>query len=173
MAAFVLMRADGSRARTVETGCTDPCLDDIAPGWTPDGKHLTFTRVVFPDDSEPTATLQVANLDGSHVRRLSQRGIDGVYEDYRARFLPDGRITFIRLRSADIKSAVFVMDAEGRHVRQLTPWEIDADTHDASINGFVVFETFGQARRRGSPGTSPRSRSTAEASRRAHDASAT
>ena len=142
--AIVLMNADGSRQRTVDTGCHDPCVDDIAPGWTPDGNHMTFTRVVGPLDvpSEVTALLQVANLDGSHVRRLSQRGIDGVYEDYRARYLPDGRITFIRIRSADIRSAVFVMDGNGRHVRQLTPWELDADTHDVSIHGLVVFETY-------------------------------
>jgi len=141
---IVVMNADGSRQRTVDFGCVDPCVSDQGPGWTPDGAHLTFTRVVFPDDSDPSALLMVANLDGSHLRRLSQHGIEGVYEDYRARFLPDGRtVTFIRIRGTDTKSAVFAMDVQGRRARQLTPWEIDADTHDVSSRGVVVFETFG------------------------------
>ena len=111
-------------------------------------RHLTFTRVVGPFDqpggSARSAVLWTANLDGSHVRRLSQPGIDGVYEDYRARFLPDGRtVTFIRVRNEPFNSAVFTMDVKTRRVRQLTPWELDADTHDVSSRGVVAFETFG------------------------------
>ena len=95
----------------------------------------------------------VANLDGSHVRRLSQPGIDGVYEDYRARFLPDGRtITFIRVRNEPFNSAVFTMDVKTRQVRQLTPWELDADTHDVSSRGVVAFETFGHGPPEGQSG---------------------
>ena len=41
------------------------------------------------------------------------------------------------------------MDANGRHVRQLTPWEINADIYDLSqarsgaSKGLLAFETFG------------------------------
>jgi TolB protein len=144
----MVVNANGSRQRTVDLGCVDPCDSDQIPNWTPDGEHLTFTRVVgpfdLPNDSARSAVLWVANLDGSHVRRLSQPGIDGVYEDYRARFLPDGRtITFIRVRNEPFNSAVFTMDVKTRRVRQLTPWELDADTQDVSSRGVIAFETFG------------------------------
>ena len=42
------VRADGSDERILETGCVDPCADDIGPAWTPDGRHVAFTRVVGP-----------------------------------------------------------------------------------------------------------------------------
>ena len=155
--AVMLMGADGSRQHAVDLGCVDPCDSDQVPNWTPDGQHLTFTRVVGPFDgpqgSARSAVLWTANLDGSHVRRLSQTGIDGVYEDYRARFLPDGRtITFIRVRNEPFNSAVFTMDVKTRRVRQLTPWELDADTHDVSSRGVVAFETFGHGPPEGQSG---------------------
>jgi Tol biopolymer transport system component len=147
-ARLLLMDADGGNQRTVDLGCVDPCDSDQIPGWTPDGHHITFTRVVGPfdevNDSARSAVLQVASLDGSHVHRLSQRGIDGAYEDYLARFLPDGRtVTFVRVRNADIKSAIFAMDVRTRRARQLTPWGLDAERPEPSRQGVVAFETFG------------------------------
>jgi Tol biopolymer transport system component len=145
---IMLMDADGSHQHAVDLGCADPCDSDQIPGWTPDGHHITFTRVVGPFDqvngSARSAVLQVADLDGRHVHRLSQRGIDGAYEDYRARFLPGRRtMTFVRVRNADIRSAVFTMDVRARRVRQLTPWELDAEHAEPSSRGLVAFETFG------------------------------
>jgi Tol biopolymer transport system component len=153
-AEIVLMRADGSRERTLDTHCADPCADDINPTWAPDGRHVVFTRVVGPfdqpNDSARSAVLWVEDLHGEHLRRLSQRGIDGVYEDYHAHFTPDGRtITFTRVRNEPFNSAEFAMDANHRHVRQLTPWEIDADIYGLSqarsgrTEGVLAFETFG------------------------------
>jgi Tol biopolymer transport system component len=149
-----LMRADGRQARTIGLGCTDPCALDLTPGWTPDAEHITFTRVIGPFDevngSARSAVLQIADRDGANITRLSEPGIDGIYEDYRARYSPDGRtITFVRVRNADLRSAVFAMAATGENVRQLTPWDIDADLPDLSqarrgpTRGLVVFETFG------------------------------
>ena len=63
-----------------------------------------------------------AALDGSHLTRLSQRGIDGAYEDYDASFAPAGYLVFDRIRNADIRNAVFRMDADGPRVQQCTPW---------------------------------------------------
>jgi hypothetical protein len=76
---------------------------------------------------------------------------NGAYEDYHARFAPDGSyLTFVRVRNADIKNAVFRMDVDGTNVRQLTPWELDADLPDLSLathgatKDLIVLETFGQ-----------------------------
>jgi Tol biopolymer transport system component len=146
--------ADGRGERALDLGCVDPCALDADPGWTPDGRRITFTRVVGPfdqpNDSARSAVLYTAKLDGSGIRRLSEPGIDGAFEDYRARYAPGGRYwTFVRVRNRDIKSAVFRMRPDGTHVRQLTPWRLDADTADLSLathgptKDLVAFETFG------------------------------
>ena len=151
---IVLMRADGSGERVLDTGCVDPCADDVGPTWAPDGRHVVFTRVVGPFDqpgeSARSAVLWSEDLHGGDLRRVSEPGIDGAYEDYRAHWTPDGRtITFTRVRNAPFNSAEFAMDADGTHARQLTPWELDADIYDLSqagggpTKGRIAFETFG------------------------------
>jgi Tol biopolymer transport system component len=151
---IVLMRADGSGERVLDTGCVDPCADDVGPTWAPDGRHVVFTRVVGPFDqpnnSARSAVLWSEDLHGGHLRRLSQPGIDGAYEDYRAHWTPGRRtITFTRVRNAPFDSAEFAMHADGTHARQLTPWELDADIYDLSqartgpTKGLIAFETFG------------------------------
>jgi Tol biopolymer transport system component len=148
------MRADGGNERVLDTDCVDPCADDIGPTWAPDGRHVVFTRVVGPFDksgeSATSAVLWSEDLHGGHLRRLSEPGIDGAYEDYRARWTPDGRtITFTRVRNEPFNSAEFAMDANSTHARQLTPWELDADIYDVSqagrgpTKGMLAFETFG------------------------------
>jgi Tol biopolymer transport system component len=150
-----IVGADGRGAHAVELGCVDPCAADVDPGWTPSGRRIVFTPVIGPFDqvngSARSAVLHTANLDGSGVRRLSQPGIDGVFEDYRARFAPGGKyLIFERVRNRDLHVAVFRMRPDGSHVHQLTPWRLDGDVADVSpatygpTKDLVVFETFGQ-----------------------------
>ena len=145
---------NGSGERTLPLPCADPCVSIAHPVWTPDGRHVVFSRVIGPFDqvnnSARSAVLWRAALDGSHLTRLSQRGIDGAYEDYDASFAPAGYLVFDRIRNADIRNAVFRMDADGSHVRQLTPWSLSADLPYVSparhgpTKDLVVFETYGQ-----------------------------
>jgi hypothetical protein len=113
---------------------------------------MIWTRVLGPVDQSGNAASVVlwkANLDGSHRRRFSQPGIDGTFEDTRARFAPGGYLIFERLRDSDLDQAVFRMTPNHRHIRQLTPWALDADIADISpatsgpTKGLVAFETFG------------------------------
>jgi len=148
---IVMVNADGSGEHVVDLRCVKPCVNASGPGWTPDGTHLTFTRGVGPfirPGQLGSAALWVAKDDGTDLQRLSAIGIDGVYEDYRARYALDGGfITFVRLRIADFASAVFRMNMDKTHVRQLTPWGLYADFPDlsqattGSTNGLVVFDT--------------------------------
>jgi Tol biopolymer transport system component len=135
--------------------CTDPCAGLDNPGWA-GGRRIAFTRVMGPFDgpggAARSAVLYTARLDGSGMRRLSQRGIDGVYEDYHARFDASGRhLIFLRLRNSDGKTAVFWMRRDGSGVHQLTPWRLAADVPDLSLathgvtRNLVVFETFGSS----------------------------
>jgi Tol biopolymer transport system component len=151
----VVATADGRHEHVLDLGCADPCALVSAPSWSPDGRRLVFTPVIGPFDqvngSARSAVLYTARLDGSGWRRLSEPGIDGAFEDYRARFSPDGtHLTFVRVRNSDTASAVFVMRSDGTGVHQLTPWGLGGDLPDFSAarrgetKNLVVFETYGQ-----------------------------
>jgi Tol biopolymer transport system component len=151
---IVVIGADGRGARVIDTRCTAPCDSDQLPTWIPDGRHIVFTRVVGPFDgpngSAASAVMWIADDDGTQVRRFSERGIDGVYEDYQAHWAPDrSYIQFLRIRNEPFNSAVFRLRPNGTGARQLTPWELDADVTDLSqarwgpTRDRVVFETYG------------------------------
>jgi Tol biopolymer transport system component len=151
----VLIGADGENERVLDLGCVDPCVVDANPTWAPGGQRLAFTRVVGPFDIPPTdsahsAVLWSAFLDGSGLQRVSQPGIDGVYEDSYARYSPDGSyIVFTRLRIHSDTIAVFRMNVDGSDVRRLTPWRLNADLADLSpatsgpTKDLIAFETYG------------------------------
>jgi Tol biopolymer transport system component len=156
-----MVGAGGRGEHVVPVSCANPCAGVEAPTWTPSGRHIVFSRIIGPFDrvnnSARSAVLYIARPDGGGMRRLSQRGIDGVYEDYHARFAASGKyLIFLRLRNRDVKSAVFRMRPDGSDVRQLTPWRLDADIPDLSLaahgptKDLVVFETFGQGPPKGS-----------------------
>jgi Tol biopolymer transport system component len=153
-AALGLVRSDGTGERILHRACTDPCVAALAPTWTPDGTRLAFSRVsgldlTADDPTAASAVLWLADLDGRHRTRLSQAGIDGRLEDYRASFAPGGYVVFVRIRNSDGHLAVFRMSRTGTHVRRLTPWSLDADVPWVSPAGtgrtehLVVFETYG------------------------------
>ena len=148
------MGANGQNEHSLDLGCVDPCVADLTPTWLPAGNRLAFTPIIgpfdAPNDSAHSAVLHTARLNGSHVRRLSQPGIDGKLEDYRARFSPDGSyVVSQRLNNITLDSALFRMDADGSHVRRLTPWKLEADTQDLSLathgptKDLIAFETYG------------------------------
>ncbi len=147
--------ADGQNERPIDLGCVDPCAVDLSPTWIPGTNRIFFTPVVGPFDgpghSARSAVLFTAALpDGTDILRASEPGIDGVFEDYYARYSPDGSyIVFTRIRNKPFNSAVFRMNADGTDVRQLTPWKLDGDLADLSpatsgkTKDLVVFETYG------------------------------
>jgi len=150
---IAVINANGSQEHVVNMGCINPCADDVSPMWSPDGHHIAFTRVGGPFDQDgnaASAVLWIANDDGTDARRLSEPGIDGVYEDYNARWSTRGSyIVFSRLQNSSFNTAVFRMQTDGSAVRQLTPWTLGGEEADLSqtLSGpskdLVVFETHG------------------------------
>jgi hypothetical protein len=131
-----LVRPDGTGDHVLDVGCVDPCFGTDGPTWL-SNHRIAFLRVVGPFDDVPgnavSAVLFSVRVDGSHLRRLSEPGIDGVYEDRYARVSRDrSYLTFQRLRLSDFKAALFRMAPDGSHVRQLTPWGLHADLYDLS-----------------------------------------
>jgi Tol biopolymer transport system component len=151
---IALVGANGANEHSISLGCLDPCLGDATPTWLPTGARIAFNQALGPVDpvthNAASVLLYTARPDGSHVRRLSQPGIEGKFEDARAHFSSDGRyVVFQRLKLATDQNALFRMDAHGSHVRRLTPWNLNADTQDLSLathgptKNLVAFETYG------------------------------
>jgi Tol biopolymer transport system component len=150
-----VVRPSGARDHAVDVGCVDPCVAVASPTWL-SNKRLGFTVVSGPFDDQTgtaaSAVLWSANLDGSGVRRISQHGIDGTYEDSRAYLAADhDYLTFSRIRTADGRWALFRARPDGSHPQQLTPWDLSAaEVYDLSTarsgptEDLIVFESYGR-----------------------------
>ena len=144
------VRIDGSEEHLLDLGCVDPCAGDLMPNWTPDSRHLTWTRVVGPFDPDTgdaqSAVLWLGDLAGKHQRRLSPPGIElKRCEEYGAQYAPAGYTILTRL-CAGLGLTVVRRETNGRE-RLLTPWSVNADLPDISpatvgpTKDLVVFET--------------------------------
>jgi Tol biopolymer transport system component len=149
-----LVKPNGEADHVLDLPCADPCFGSDAPTWL-SSRRIAFLRVVGPFDpvtgNAVSAVLYSVRVDGTHLHRLSEPGIDGVYEDRYARVSSDrSYLMFQRLRLADNASALFRMTPGGSHVRQLTPWDIHADLYDLSTAGsgptrdLIAFQSFGR-----------------------------
>jgi hypothetical protein len=149
-----LVKPNGTGDHVLDLPCTDPCFGSDAPTWL-SNRRIAFLRVVGPFDpvtgNAVSAVLYSVRVDGTHLRRLSEPGIDGVYEDRYARVSRDrSYLTFQRLRLADGHVALFRMAPDGSHVRQLTPWDLNVDLYDLSTarsgptKGLIAFQSVGR-----------------------------
>jgi Tol biopolymer transport system component/ankyrin repeat protein len=92
-----------------------------APSWSPDGRTILYTDSGGSDRGNPIgAHLKLIDPDGRNPRRLTRTEASGGV------WSPDGRqIAFLGLGgrypgSRHVYTDLFVMDADGSHVRQLT-----------------------------------------------------
>lgn len=146
---------DGHGERVLDLRCTDPCAGTNDPAWAPDGRQIVYERVIGPftgpNQDATSAVLYRSDQDGSHLVRLSQRGIDSTLEEAHADFSPGGYLVVVRVKADGSASAIFRLRADGSHPHQLTPWNARADLPFASparsgpTKDLVTFETEGVA----------------------------
>lgn len=116
------VRADGSRFRQL----TDVPGISEAGDYSPDGRTIVFDRSLQAlDDPEFHTSLWVMKSDGSRARPLF--GPSSKTFDVEPAYSPDGsKIAFARLivQPPDVPytAALFVADADGSYLRQLTPY---------------------------------------------------
>ncbi len=110
------VRPDGSGFRQL----TDlPGISECAD-YSPDGRHIVFNRF-DPAQDEFFTSLWVMRADGRGARPLF--GAASRTFDVEPEYSPDGtRIVFGRIDPASEEEAIFVADADGSHVRQVTPY---------------------------------------------------
>jgi Tol biopolymer transport system component len=113
-----------------------------APAYSPDGTRIAFDQDV--GDSQPTVHgIFVANADGSDPHRITTGIATPRAYDTNADWSPDGtRLAFTRVKNAR-EAAIFVVGADGRGLKRLTPWRLDAANADWSPDGSrLLFQSY-------------------------------
>jgi Tol biopolymer transport system component len=140
-------RADGSETTRFPAPCTDPCLGEGEPSWTPSGGEITFERAFGPivDDNASEVDIAIAGTDGSDERVLRRFIGDGT-EPHGQQWSPDGRLLAVTIQNTTRKpqggSTIHLFDAQGEHVRRITPPRLNAGNPDWSPDGRrIVFNS--------------------------------
>lgn len=103
------------------------------PAYSPDGRMVSFDwDRGFPSKEHG---IFVANSDGTRARRLTTAPRTNEAHDTESQWSPDGtRIAFTRVKKIG-RAAVFVIGVDGRGLKRLTPWKLDAASPDWSPDG--------------------------------------
>jgi Tol biopolymer transport system component len=153
---IMLVNVDGTGLRRVAThpDRPDSCWDGIEGGaiFSPDGRRIVFSRLC---PRTGVSGLWTVNVDGTGAREVtrdasSPRDVlkflqDGTafthVEDHRASWSPDGkRLAFERIDASATseRAAIFTIGIDGKDLRQVTPWSVDANDPDWSPDGTMI-----------------------------------
>jgi Tol biopolymer transport system component len=144
-----LTDASGSTPELVDTGCAAPCQRDWQAAFSSDGTRLAFVRI-DADGSPSIATMDPARGRTTILSSTSEAGDTG------PAWSPDGKqIVFWRPGNKDmggpiapVMAAVFVVDADGQNLRQVTPKTLDAENAAWSPDGSRIVFTSPDAEHR-------------------------
>ena len=129
-----IMNADGTNIRQL----TANDVDDMAPRWSPSGEKITFYS-----DLDGNFEVYTMDLERSNIQQLTTD--HGIYGDYERIFItldwsPDGeQIVFASDRDGD--KEIFIMDADGTNIHQLTSNEENEEFPDWSPDGEEIVFT--------------------------------
>ena len=115
-----VMDDDGSNVQNL-TICPEAPMSESNPAWSPDGKHIVFSRNISRDPRRQHYNLFIIGQDGSNQQQLTHHPVvEGKNVlDGKPRWSPDGRrIAFTSIQSGDLE--IHVIDIITREIQQLT-----------------------------------------------------
>jgi TolB protein len=128
--AVFVMNADGSNARRVTPW---GLRGGDHPDWSPDGKRILFTSNI-DGSSSVSSNKYTVRPDGTGLHALTHaRG--GSTQWLSSSYSPDGKWITLARRSGNDNASVYVMRADGTHVRRVTHssfWDSAPDWGSAS-----------------------------------------
>jgi TolB protein len=135
------MRPDGTGVKRLGP----PGDDRVHPAWAPNGKQVAYVRSWggVQDDQIRFSELYVMNVGGTGTRRVTAVTLAKPFSADLGRpaWSPDGRQIVFEVanspRGEPAKAhALFVVNADGSDLRELTPWSLNAgDSPDWSPDG--------------------------------------
>lgn len=137
------INADGSHLVQIGS-CTGDCVGNADPAFSPDGSKIAFVKWIGPvrTESITAAGLWTMNADGEKPVQLTQQRLPTTSEDRKPSWSPDGkRLAFTRENTTAKPvhgQAIFLAWADGSEVRQVTPWDLDADFPSWSPDGKLI-----------------------------------
>lgn len=121
------VRPDGSAFKVLDV--PDAPFDMFCTAWSPNGE-----RILCGFGGDPAGVFSIRAQDGGDPRRLSANPYGGA--DKPGGYSPDGRrIVFTRQKPGsgpNEQGALFVVNADGSHLRQITPFGV-ATPHDNAL----------------------------------------
>jgi TolB protein len=122
---LLLVNPNGKGLHQLTRDCTGTCLGDDEPSWSPDGRRIAFDRAFIGPDGNVVAGLFVTDIDGNHVRQLTQTQLPTTTEDHLPSWSPDGkRIVFMRM-TTDFESTIYTIKADGTDLRLVIRLPLD------------------------------------------------
>jgi Tol biopolymer transport system component len=131
------VEGQGARIYLLElaTGSLQPFLDNASnPEWSPDGSRVAF--VSYRREAPGNADIFVVDADGSEPHAIVDTGA----VDYYPSWSPDGSSIAFTTRVHGGDQDVFIVDASGGHLRNITIDSPDSDeTYGWTPGGQILF----------------------------------
>jgi Tol biopolymer transport system component len=125
-----IINADGTGLKQI----THDGTASAWPRWSPDGERIVYGRftVLSPDFPDTGAVvITTIKIDGSDQQLLTSRVWDSIEPEYTV----DGKHIVFSSSIGGLLSAIWIMDTNGKHLRQLTVAELEAAGPDVSPDG--------------------------------------
>jgi Tol biopolymer transport system component len=141
---ILVVNVDGSGLHELDTGSVATGCDAGPEGdsWSPDGRRIVYARYCFDKAGAFVESgLWTINIDGTDARRVTKATIASHTEDHRAGWSPDGKqLVFERIDTSATpeRAAIFTVEVDGKNLRQVTPWKLNANDPDWSPDGTLI-----------------------------------